>query len=118
MEIKTMIIKKSAGITLMAIFICFTVFFFSYNQYTQQWTIQEMAKHAEIIKADIWETNYEGTRAYLTLVADRENYSKIEIKYANVLLLAIEGPRLNAIDSILNQIGLFPERIIINDIII
>ncbi len=116
MEIKTMIIKKSAGITLMAIFICFTVFFFSYNQYTQQWTIQEMAKHAEIIKADIWETNYEGTRAYLTLVADRENYSKIEIKYANVLLLAIEGPRLNAIDSILNQIGLFPERIIINDI--
>ena len=75
-----------------------------------------MAKHAEIIKEDVWETNYEGARPYLTLVANRENYSKIELRHADATLLTIEGPRLNAIDSILNQLGLFPETKLINDI--
>jgi len=104
--------KKSAGITLLIISICFAVFFFSYNQYKKEWIAQEMAKHAEFIKENVWETNYEGTAAYLSLVADLENYAKIELTHANVTLLTVEGPRLNGINSIVNQVGLFPKRII------
>ncbi len=99
METKAMTLKKSTGITLLLIAICFAVFFFSYNQYKKNRTAQEMAKHVEFIKEDVWETNYEGTAAYLSLVADLENYAKIELKHANTTLLTIEGSRLKGINE-------------------
>lgn len=83
MEIKAMPLKKYTGITLLLMAICFAVFFFSYNQYQKRLTAKEMVKHAEFIKEDVWETNYEGTAAYLSLVADLENYAKIELKHEN-----------------------------------
>ncbi len=111
-----MTLKKSTGITLLLIAICFAVFFFSYNKYKKNRTGQEMAKHAEFIKEDVWETNHEGTAAYLSLVADLEHYAKIELKHANTTLLTIEGSRLKGINAILEQVGLFPEKIITKDI--
>ena len=111
-----MTIKKSDAITLLVLSVCFAVFFFSYNHYQTKWTAQQMIKHAQIIKEDIWETNYVGTSAYLSLVAERENYSRIELMHGKTTLLTIEGLRLNGVNLILNRLGLFPEKIIITDI--
>lgn len=76
----------------------------------------EMTRHAEIIKEDVWETNYEGTSAYLSLVAERENFSKIELKDPRSVVLTINGPRLKGVASILDRLGFFPEKILVNDI--
>ncbi|WP_212637967.1 hybrid sensor histidine kinase/response regulator [Desulfocicer vacuolatum] len=108
--------KKSTGIILLSLSVVFCIFFFSYNQYQKKWIIREMAKHAEIVKEDVWETNYQGTRGYLELVAKRESYSKIELSHAKTTLLTIEGPRPKGLSSTLDRLGFFPEKTIITDI--
>ncbi|MDM8538383.1 PAS domain S-box protein, partial [Desulfobacterales bacterium HSG17] len=90
---------------------------FSFNQYKKKWLIQEIDRHSEVIKEDIWATNFTGPSGYLTLVAEREDYAKIELKdMSNESLLTIEGPKLSRLDNILNIARMLPQTIIISEV--
>jgi len=117
MERTVMKYKKFASFLFLGTFFCFCIFFFSFNQYKKKWLIHEMYRHAKVIKEDVWATNYVGTTGYLSLVAERENYSNIELKDTfNVNVLTIEGPRLTGLDYILDLARLLPHTIITSDV--
>jgi len=96
---------------------CFCIFFISYNQYQKKWYVQEMDRHAQVIKEDVWATDFVGPTGYLTLAAERENYSKIELKDVfNKTLLTIESPELKGLDYVLDRANLLPQTIMKSDI--
>ncbi|MCP3932681.1 MAG: response regulator [Bacteroidetes bacterium] len=96
---------------------CFFIFFVSYNQYQKKWYVQEMNRHAQVIKEDVWATDFVGPTGYLTLAAERENYSKIELKDVfNKTLLSIESPELKGVDYVLDRANLLPQTIMKSDI--
>ena len=110
-----MSVKRFAGLTLLIILFCFCVFFFLFNEYKKKWLIQEMDRHAEMIKEDVWATDFTGPSGYLNLAAEREDYAKIELKNMfDENLLIIEGPKLVGIDYILEISGLLPQTIMIS----
>jgi PAS domain S-box-containing protein len=109
--------KKFAGLFFLFVVFCFCIFFISFNQYKKNWLIQEMDRHSKVIKENVWATNYTGVTGYLTLVAERENYSHIElIDTFNQNLLTIEGAKLTGLDYILDMVKLLPQTIITSDV--
>jgi len=109
--------KSFAGLFFLLMFFCFCIFFVSFNQYKKNWFIQEMNRHAKVIKENVWATNYAGMTGYLTLVAEREGYSHIELIDAfNQNLLTIEGAKLTGLGHILDMARLLPQTIITSDV--
>ena len=109
--------KKFTGLFFLLMVFCFFIFFISFNQYKKNWLIQEMDRHSKVIKENVWATNYTGVTGYLSLVAEREDYSRIElIDTFNQNLLTIEGAELTGLNYILDLIKLLPQTIITSDV--
>jgi len=97
--------------------LCFCVFLLSYNKYKKKLLVQEMDRHAEVIKEDVWTTNFSGPAGYLSLAAERDNYTKIELKdMFDENLLIVEGLKMTGLNHFLDRTGLLPETIMISKI--
>ena len=109
--------KWFASFFFLLLLFCFCIFLFSFDQYKKKWLVNEMDRHVQVVKEDVWTTNYTGTAGYLALVAERENYPSIELKDAfNITVLTIEGPMLTGLDYVLDLAGLLPHTTITSEI--
>ncbi len=91
----------------------FGLFVIFYNKHTAHRLTHEMERHAVVIEDDLWTLDLEGARSYLSLASERDNYAKIIIDgLPGRKAFSLEGPKLQALDYFLDQIGFFPKTII------
>ena len=70
----------------------------------------ELARHAQIIKNDLWNYNYKSPAEYLKLAARLQNYEHITVFAINdEVFLEIDGPKVSEFSRFLTRIGLIPE---------
>ena len=70
----------------------------------------ELARHAQIIKNDLWNYDYKSPAEYLKLAARLQNYEHITVFSINdEVFLEIDGPKVSALSLFLKRIGLIPD---------